>query len=65
MSIAARLKRLERAPGAGPCDGRIAVVVQDDEPIPPDAPRCPRCGDVHAQRIIEVVEAPRPEDSPP
>jgi hypothetical protein len=60
MSIAARVKRLERARGTGgPCAGRFAGIVRDDEPIPSGASRCPRCGVPHLLRVrMKIVQAP-------
>jgi hypothetical protein len=60
MRIAARLKRLERSRGAGPCDGRPLSVVRDDGPVPPGAPRCARCGVCHVLRVRLAVVDPRP-----
>jgi hypothetical protein len=51
MKIAARLKRLERSRGAGPCDGRPLSVVLNDHPVPAGAPRCARCGVCHLLRV--------------
>jgi hypothetical protein len=67
VSLAARVKRLERARGAGrPCAGRITSIVLDDQPIPPDAPRCRRCGERHILRLrTVVVKAPGEEGGGP
>jgi hypothetical protein len=55
VKIAPRLKRLERARGVGPCDGRPLRVVLNDDPAPPGAPRCARCGGYHLLRVRLVV----------
>jgi hypothetical protein len=55
VRIAARLKRLERARGVGPCDGRPLSAVLNDGPVPPGAARCARCGGHHHLRVRLVV----------
>jgi hypothetical protein len=56
MSVKTRLARLEQArDSCGPCDYRHGLLLDVGEPIPPDAPRCVRCGEVHVQWVEEVV----------
>jgi hypothetical protein len=63
MSLAARLKRLERARGLdGPCDGQITCWLHycpgagEPEPaVPADAECCPKCGVPHVLIIANVV----------
>jgi hypothetical protein len=58
VRIAARLKRLERPRGVGPCGGRPLSVVLNDDPVPAGAPRCGRCGVCHNLRVRLVVVEP-------
>ena len=67
MSIKARVQRLERTRGTGgPCARRFTGIVWHDEPIPPDAPSCRRCGFPHILRIrTRIVNATGARDGPP
>jgi hypothetical protein len=66
-SLLARVDQLERALGQpGECDGRPLVVLrylrgQLRPAIPPDAPRCRGCGQVHPRFIERVVVKTRAE----
>ena len=58
MSIKTRLQKLERKfhTGDGPCtNSGYTIVLMNDQPIPADAAKCPRCGWVHVVRIIEEI----------
>jgi hypothetical protein len=65
VKIAARLKRLERSRGVGPCAGRPLRVVLNDDPAPAGAPRCARCGVCHLLRVrLVVVDSPPAREQP-
>jgi hypothetical protein len=70
MKLTARLRRLEKQrglAGGACCDARpvVFVVVTAEglgSAIPGDAPRCLRCGEVHALEISErIVTRDRPD----
>jgi hypothetical protein len=65
VKLAARLKRLERSRGVGPCDGRPLSVVLNDDAVPAGAPRCARCGGHHLLRVRLVVVDPHPARGQP
>jgi hypothetical protein len=56
-SLAGRLERLESRGlcRLEDCPCEYGMILDAGEPVPPDAPRCPRCGGVHVLFIIEVV----------
>jgi hypothetical protein len=63
MRLESRLNRLEKHIGrAGePCPGdpttwQFYLPGENDRPVPVDAPRCLRCGEVHACTIRIVCE---------
>jgi hypothetical protein len=60
VSLRAQLQRLGRALGGkGPCHRNLTTcLVVGDAPVPPDAPRCPGCGEVHVLRETLVVVKP-------
>jgi hypothetical protein len=68
MSIQARLQKLERnAPAvfdpdacdAGPTFVHCVMEGEEDAPIPDDADRCLKCGEVHVLKVIQVVVSSR------
>jgi hypothetical protein len=70
MSIRTRLDHLEKAVGRGdePCPGGITLILgycpaygEPQPEVPPDAPRCDRCGKPHVLVIEEVIVEPQKE----
>jgi hypothetical protein len=59
MSIASRVKRLERRRGIGTCNGQPTVMVMGDDPVSPNAPRCRGCGQCHVLRVKLVLAKSR------
>jgi hypothetical protein len=69
MSLAARVKRLERARGLDwACDGKptcfLAYCPAAGEPepeVPADAECCPKCGEPHVSVIVEIIVGRAPD----
>ena len=64
MNIAAKIHRLKRSLKSGPCGSGFLVIVENGDPVPLSARRCPKCGQVHVLRILEEVVKAREKDTP-
>jgi hypothetical protein len=57
-SLSRRVKKLEGPyRNSGECRHGPTVILGEGEPLPPDAPVCLHCGEVHALVLVETIVA--------